>query len=57
MSTHSAPRSRAVFNRIARFSAYWINRSTIRRMEGLPDHVKKDIGWPPHGNLDLRDRY
>jgi hypothetical protein len=55
-SRHQSHQSRAIAGRLARYAAYWINRATIRRIERLPENVKRDIGWPPYGDLDHRDR-
>ncbi|MEZ5810034.1 MAG: hypothetical protein R3D45_01350 [Rhizobiaceae bacterium] len=43
-----------VFNRYREY-----RRQTIaaRLMEDLPAHTKRDVGWPPFGDLDRRARY
>ncbi len=56
MKTNPRKNGRGLSGRIARFGAYWINRANFRRMDELPEHVKRDIGWPPYGDLDLRER-
>lgn len=42
------------------FSKYRERRTLVRDariIEQLPDRLRRDIGWPPYGNLDERSGY
>ena len=54
MNPFRTPPSRTVGDLVTRYRKHRGRLSDIRVIEQLPVRVRKDIGWPPFGNLDER---